>query len=49
MSSTNILDDIWTIYQTTKDCLKIASRSVNKGEYHLLNKTDFVNLFYYCE
>ncbi len=42
MSSANILDPVWNSYLTTLDCLKIASRSIEKGEFHLMSKTKFV-------
>ncbi|MBF0234567.1 MAG: hypothetical protein HQK65_16220 [Desulfamplus sp.] len=42
MSSTNILDTIWESYLTTIDCLKVASRSIENNELHLMSKTRFV-------
>lgn len=42
MSSANILDPIWESYLTTVDCLKVASRSIEKNQLHLMNKTRFV-------
>jgi hypothetical protein len=42
MSSNNILQNIWQSYQATVDCFKIAGRSINREEYHLLNRTNFV-------
>jgi hypothetical protein len=42
MSSANILDPIWASYLTTVDCLKVASRSIVKGELHLMSNTKFV-------
>lgn len=42
MSSPNILDPIWESYLTTVDCLKVTSRSIEKNELHLMNKTKFV-------
>ena len=42
MSSSNILDPIWESYLTMIDCLKVASRTIEKNEYHLMNKTKFV-------
>jgi hypothetical protein len=44
MNSDKLLDEIWEAYQTTIDCLKIARRSVDKCEDHLLNRTNFVGL-----
>ncbi len=35
MSSANILDTVWDSYLTTIDCLKVASRSIEKGELDL--------------
>ena len=43
MSSDNILFDIWQSYQATVDCFKIAGRSVNREEYHLLSRTNFLS------
>lgn len=42
MSLDNILDPIWASYLTTIDCLKVASRSVEKGELYLMSNTKFV-------
>ncbi len=42
MSSANILEPVWDSYLTTSDCLKVASRSIEKGEFHLMSKTKFV-------
>jgi len=42
MSSPNILEPIWESYLTTVDCLKVASRSIERNELHLMNKTKFV-------
>lgn len=42
MSSNNILQNIWHSYQATIDCFKIAGRSINREEYHLLNRTNFI-------
>jgi len=39
MSSANILDPVWDLYLTTLDCLKVASRSIEQGELHLMGKT----------
>jgi hypothetical protein len=39
----NILDTVWDSYLTTIDCLKVASRSIEKGEFHLMSKTKFVS------
>lgn len=44
MNSANLLDEVWETYQTTKDCLKVASRSIDKSELHLLKSTNFINL-----
>lgn len=41
MNSANILDPIWASYLTTIDCLKVASRSIEKGELHLMSNTIF--------
>lgn len=45
MSSSDALDDIWYVYQTTLDCLKVASRSVDQGEtsLSLFKNTNFVS------
>jgi len=43
MNSTNILDPIWESYLTTIDCLKVASRSIENNELHLMSKTRFVS------
>lgn len=43
MTSLNILDPIWDAYLTTLDCLKVASRSVEKGDLYLISKTNFVS------
>ncbi len=43
MSSANILEPVWDSYLTTSDCLKVASRSLEKGEFHLMSKTKFVS------
>ncbi|OQY44015.1 MAG: hypothetical protein B6240_11245 [Desulfobacteraceae bacterium 4572_87] len=42
MNSANILGPIWESYLTTVDCLKVASRSIEKNELHLMNRTKFV-------
>jgi hypothetical protein len=42
MSSNDILYDIWQSYLASIDCFKIAVRSVNREEYHLLSNTDFL-------
>ncbi len=42
MSSPNILEPIWESYLTTVDCLKVASRSIEKNELHLMSNTKFV-------
>ncbi|MBF0103013.1 MAG: hypothetical protein HQK77_19115 [Desulfobacterales bacterium] len=44
MSSNEILQEIWQSYQSTIDCFKIADRSVDKVDYHLLHKTNFLNI-----
>jgi len=44
MSPNNILDQIWETYQITIDCLKIASRCVDSGEYTLLKRTNFIGI-----
>ena len=41
MSLTNILANIWKSYEITTDCIKIASRSVAKKEYHPLTKATY--------
>ena len=43
MNSPNILEPIWESYRTTIDCLKVASRSIDKGELHLMNRTKFAS------
>jgi len=43
MNPTNILDPIWESYLTTIDCLKVASRSIENNELHLMDKTRFVS------
>ncbi|MFP4310124.1 MAG: hypothetical protein ACLFQQ_23170 [Desulfococcaceae bacterium] len=42
MKSGNILDSVWKSYLVTLDCLKVASRSIEKNELHLMNRTRFV-------
>lgn len=42
MSSPNILEPIWESYRTTVDCLKVAARSIEKSEFHLMSNTKFV-------
>lgn len=42
MSSPNILEPIWESYRTTVDCLKVAARSIEKSELHLMSNTKFV-------
>jgi hypothetical protein len=43
MSETKALDDIWESYQTTLDCLQVASREISKGTLDALEKTGFLN------
>lgn len=42
MRSSNILDPIWLSYKTTQDCLKVARRSLERGDSRLIEKTVFV-------
>lgn len=43
-SNITILDHIWQTYQVTRDCLKVAQRSVSKKDLRLLNKTKFISM-----
>jgi len=42
MNCQNLLDPVWTSYETTLDCLKIADRSVKQGAERLLKGTRFI-------
>jgi hypothetical protein len=42
MRAVNILDQVWESYLVTIDCLKVASRSIEKNQLDLVNKTRFV-------
>jgi len=42
MSSNNVLDSIWFSYQTAIDCSKITLKSIDTGEFHLMDKTKFL-------
>ena len=42
MNNQKLLDPVWTSYQTTIDCLKIADRGVTLGELRLLANTRFI-------
>lgn len=42
MKSANILDPVWNSYLITIDCLKVAYRSIEKNELHLMSRTQFV-------
>jgi hypothetical protein len=42
MNNQKLLDPVWTSYQTTMDCLKIADRGVTLGELRLLANTRFI-------
>lgn len=46
MSSSEALDEIWQVYQITLDCLKVASRSLDRGSkaFPLFRNTNFVLL-----
>jgi hypothetical protein len=41
MKSANVLDPVWESYQIAIDCIKVASRSIEKSELHLMNRTRF--------
>lgn len=43
MRSNNVLEPIWSSYQTTLDCLKVARRSIKKGDSRLIEKTVFAS------
>jgi len=43
MKSANILDPVWESYQTMTDCLKVASKNIEKNELHLMDRTGFVS------
>jgi hypothetical protein len=42
MASDNPLEPIWRTYQVTRDCLKIAQRTVQRADTRLLRGTDFM-------
>lgn len=42
MESDNPLDPIWKVYEVTKDCLKVAQRTVNRSDECLLRETEFI-------
>lgn len=42
MIDSNALKPVWNTYQITRDCLKVAQRSVIKEKTDLLNRTRFV-------
>lgn len=42
MNATDNIEAIWRTYQTTKDCLKIASRSISRNDPKMLKKTGFI-------
>lgn len=42
MNCQNLLDPVWTSYETTLDCLKIADRSVKQGAERFLKGTRFI-------
>lgn len=42
MNNSNPLDPIWNTYQITRDCLKVAQRSVSNEKTDLLNRTQFI-------
>lgn len=42
MKSANVLDPVWESYLIAVDCLKVAYRSIEKNELHLMNRTRFV-------
>ena len=44
MKSNTLLDYIWQTYQVTRDCLKVAQRSVSKKDLRLLSKTKFIGM-----
>lgn len=41
MKSANVLDPIWESYRIAIDCQKIAYRSIEKNQFHLMNRTRF--------
>jgi len=41
MSAIDDFKAIWRNYQTIRDCIKIASRSISQNDLSLLKKTDF--------
>jgi hypothetical protein len=41
MKSANVLDPIWESYRIAIDCHKIAYRSIEKDQFHLMNRTRF--------
>jgi len=42
MSSDNPLEPVWRTYQITRDCLRIAQRTVRRADARLLRGTDFL-------
>ncbi|MGZ8245612.1 hypothetical protein [Methylomagnum sp.] len=42
MSGHSSIDEIWQSYQVSLDCLKIATRSIDRNQAELLKKTNFL-------
>ncbi len=42
MEFENPFDLIWRVYEVTKDCLKVAQRTVRGRDDHLLRETEFI-------
>ena len=42
MEFDNPLDPIWQAFEVTRDCLKVAQRTVNRSDTYLLKATQFI-------